>query len=37
MLADGLRTPDIMAAGCTRVGTTGMGDAILRALDRRAA
>ncbi|MGH7210315.1 MAG: 3-isopropylmalate dehydrogenase [Acetobacteraceae bacterium] len=37
VLAEGARTPDIMAAGCTRVGTTGMGDAILRALDRRAA
>ncbi len=37
VLAEGVRTPDIMAAGCIRIGTTGMGDAILRALDRRAA
>lgn len=33
-LASGLRTADIMAPGCTRVGTSAMGDAVLRELDR---
>ena len=32
----GTRTGDIMGEGCTRVGTSGMGDAILEALDARA-
>ncbi|MBI1402254.1 MAG: 3-isopropylmalate dehydrogenase [Porphyrobacter sp.] len=32
-LADGYRTPDLLAGeGCTRVGTTGMGEAILERL-----
>jgi len=31
-LAEGIRTGDIMQEGCTRVGTSGMGDAILRHL-----
>ncbi len=34
VLDDGLRTGDIMQAGKTQVSTTGMGDAILKALDR---
>jgi 3-isopropylmalate dehydrogenase len=37
VLAQGLRTPDIMAPGCTRAGTEEMGSAVLRALDKRAA
>ena len=37
VLADGLRTPDIMAPGATQVGTRQMGDAVLRALDTLAA
>ncbi|HEX4260581.1 MAG TPA: 3-isopropylmalate dehydrogenase [Acetobacteraceae bacterium] len=37
VLGEGIRTPDIAGPGCTKVGTTGMGDAVLRALDRRAA
>jgi 3-isopropylmalate dehydrogenase len=37
VLASGLRTPDIMAAGSTKVGTTAMGDAVLKSLDRLAA
>ncbi|MCD6035529.1 MAG: Isocitrate/isopropylmalate dehydrogenase [Rickettsiales bacterium] len=32
-LAKGYRTGDIMQDGCTKVGTTGMGDAVLKALD----
>lgn len=32
VLDDGLRTPDIMSEGCTKVGTSEMGDAILDAL-----
>jgi len=32
VLADGLRTADIFEAGTTRVGTTEMGDAVLKAL-----
>ncbi|GAB4211246.1 MAG: 3-isopropylmalate dehydrogenase [Rhodoferax sp.] len=32
VLAQGLRTPDIDSAGCTRVGTAAMGDAVVRAL-----
>ena len=34
VLKAGIRTGDIMAPGCTQVGTTGMGDAILAELDR---
>ena len=37
VLASGLRTPDIMAAGCARVGTHVMGDAVVRELDKLAA
>ena len=36
VLDDGLRTADIMEAGKTRVSTSEMGVAVLRALDRRA-
>jgi len=32
VLAQGLRTPDILSDGCTRVGTAEMGDAVVRAL-----
>jgi len=32
VLDKGLRTPDIMAAGCTEVGTEAMGDAVLEML-----
>ncbi len=32
VLDQGLRTPDIMAEGCTEVGTAAMGDAVLAAL-----
>lgn len=34
VLNDGIRTPDIMADGCTQVGTGAMGDALIRALDK---
>jgi 3-isopropylmalate dehydrogenase len=34
VLARGIRTADIMQDGCTKVSTTGMGDAVLSALDR---
>jgi 3-isopropylmalate dehydrogenase len=34
VLAKGIRTADIMQDGCTKVSTTGMGDAVLSALDR---
>ena len=37
VLASGVRTADIMQAGCTKVSTTGMGDAVLHALDKIAA
>ncbi len=37
VLASGLRTPDVMEAGTTKVGTQQMGDAVLRELDRLAA
>ncbi len=37
VLASGLRTPDIMAPGCARVGTRTMGDAVLRELDKLSA
>lgn len=33
VLADGLRTGDIMQEGCTQIGTTKMGDAVISALD----
>ena len=32
VLADGLRTPDILTEGCTEVGTVAMGDAVVAAL-----
>ncbi len=34
VLASGMRTPDIMAPGSAKVGTTTMGDAVLRSLDK---
>jgi len=34
VLAEGLRTPDIMQTGMTKVGTAAMTDAILKALDK---
>ncbi len=34
VLDSGLRTPDILTPGGTRVGTTGMGDAVVAALER---
>jgi 3-isopropylmalate dehydrogenase len=37
VLASGLRTADIMATGTARVGTTVMGESILRELDKLAA
>jgi len=37
VVADGFRTADIMAPGCTQVSTTQMGDQVLKALDRLAA
>jgi 3-isopropylmalate dehydrogenase len=37
VLDQGIRTGDIMQAGATKVGTAGMGDAILKALDTLAA
>jgi 3-isopropylmalate dehydrogenase len=37
VLAKGLRTADIMAPGCARVGTEVMGEAVVRELDRLAA
>jgi len=36
VLADGYRTGDIMQPGMTKVGTTAMTDAILKALDKLA-
>jgi 3-isopropylmalate dehydrogenase len=36
VLDDVLRTGDIMSEGCTRVGTEGMGDAIVAALRAQA-
>jgi 3-isopropylmalate dehydrogenase len=33
VLAEGFRTPDIMQPGMTRLGTTAMADAVLKALD----
>jgi 3-isopropylmalate dehydrogenase len=37
VLASGLRTADIMAAGCARVSTHVMGEALIRELDKQAA
>ena len=37
VLASGLRTADIMADGCARVGTHVMGEAVIRELDKQAA
>ncbi|MGH7067130.1 MAG: isocitrate/isopropylmalate family dehydrogenase, partial [Acetobacteraceae bacterium] len=37
VLASGLRTQDIMAPGCARVGTAVMGEAVVRELDKLAA
>ncbi|MFK7901968.1 MAG: 3-isopropylmalate dehydrogenase, partial [Nitratireductor sp.] len=37
VLDAGLRTGDIMADGCTQVGTTQMGDAILKEIQTLAA
>ena len=34
VLAQGLRTADILSPGCTRVSTRAMGDAVVKALDR---
>ena len=36
VLAEGYRTGDIMQPGMTKLGTTGMTDAILKALDKSA-
>ena len=37
VLASGRRTADVMAPGCTQIGTEAMGSAVLEALDRLAA
>ena len=37
VLSNGLRTPDIMAPGCAKVGTQVMGEAVVRELDKLAA
>jgi 3-isopropylmalate dehydrogenase len=37
VLASGLRTPDVMAPNCAKVGTQVMGEAVLRELDKLAA
>ncbi len=37
LLAQGARTPDIMQPGMTKVSTTGMGDGLLKELDKLAA
>lgn len=37
VLASGIRTGDIMAPGCARVGTSTMGEAVVRELDKFAA
>ena len=37
VLGSGLRTADIMAPGTAKVGTTTMGEAVLRELDKLAA
>jgi 3-isopropylmalate dehydrogenase len=36
VLAEGLRTSDIMQPGMTKVGTSAMTDAVLKALDKLA-
>jgi 3-isopropylmalate dehydrogenase len=36
VLASGLRTADVMAPGCAKVGTHVMGEAVLRELDKLA-
>jgi 3-isopropylmalate dehydrogenase len=36
VLASGLRTPDVMAPGCAKVGTQVMGEAVIRELDKLA-
>ena len=36
VLASGLRTPDVMAPGCAKVGTHVMGEAVIRELDKLA-
>ena len=36
VLASGLRTPDVMAPGCAKVGTSVMGEAVVRELDKLA-
>ncbi len=37
VLASGLRTADIMAAGCAKVGTQVMGEAVIREMDKQSA
>jgi 3-isopropylmalate dehydrogenase len=37
VLENGIRTPDIMAEGCTEVSTTSMGDALIETLQQRKA
>jgi len=37
VLAHGIRTPDIMAKGCTEITTSGMGDAVIDSLSQRQA
>jgi 3-isopropylmalate dehydrogenase len=37
VLASGLRTADVMAAGCAKVGTHVMGEAVIREMDKQAA
>jgi len=37
VLASGVRTGDIMSEGCTQVGTTDMGDAVIKEMDKLAA
>jgi 3-isopropylmalate dehydrogenase len=36
VLASGLRTADVMAPGCARVGTHVMGEAVVRELEKLA-
>jgi 3-isopropylmalate dehydrogenase len=37
VLASGLRTADVMAQGCAKVGTHVMGEAVLREMDKLSA
>jgi 3-isopropylmalate dehydrogenase len=37
VLASGLRTADVMAPGCAKVGTHVMGEAVIRELDKQGA